>query len=134
MTLRDFYYTVKNKIKNFLGTKKQALTDEQRQYILSGINPEILRNYSIIYSPNHIYFKADKNGTNVSKGLEYKIASLDSRNLSFKERMKAIELNHLKKMNELYSSVVEVYNKGMSNLRDVFIYNMPDGALSVSFR
>ncbi len=134
MIFKDFYYTVKNKVKDFLRIKKQTLTDEQRQYILSGINPEILRDYSIIYSPNRIYFKADKNGTNVSKGLEYKVASLDSRNLSFKERMKAIELNHLKKMNELYSSVVETYNKGMDSLRDIFIYNMPDGALSVSFR
>ena len=81
------------KLRNLFYKNKNNLTEEQRQYLLSGINPEILKAYNIIYSSNTLYFKADKKGTDISKGLEYKVSSSDSRKASFAERMKAIELN-----------------------------------------
>lgn len=121
------------KLRNLFYKNKNNLTEEQRQYLLSGINPEILKAYNIIYSSNTLYFKADKKGTDISKGLEYKVSSSDSRKASFAERMKAIELNHLKKLNEIYSSVVENYNKGMDKPRDILIYNGSDGSVRVSF-
>jgi hypothetical protein len=142
MGLKEFYQNLKEKVKNFFGINRgylEDLTEEQRNYILSGINPEILRDYSIVYSPRNIYFKADKNGTKINKGLEYKALTLDpnpsKRDIKqiFNERMERIKLDHLKKLNEIYSSIVETYNKGMDYLRDIFVQNKSDGSVIINF-
>lgn len=127
MNAKKFYNDLKEKVKNYFGWSKQNLTKEQRDYILSGIPREILENYKIIYSPEKIYFGANNGGTKI-RNLEYKL-----KNNSFYEKMKNIELNHLRKLNEIYSSVVETYNKGLDKLHDVLIQNKKDGSVKISF-
>lgn len=127
MNIKKIYHNLKERIKNYF-SDKNYLTDEQRDYIISGISPYLRENYKIIYSPENVYFKADKNGTRIKNDLEYRLKSN-----SFYEKMKMIKLNHLKRLNEIYSSVVETYNQGLNQLKDVFIQNKSDGSLIVKF-
>jgi hypothetical protein len=148
MNLKKIYLDLKEKVRNYFG-KEESLTKEQRDYVLSGINPEILDNYKIIYFPTGVYYKKHSGGTQIERGLEkklidYKIPFLGGKGNYFQDvcgkikkihydNMKTIRLNHLKRMNEIYSSVVETYNKEMKNMKDVLVENFSDGRVKVSF-
>jgi len=125
MGIRQFYQNLRERIRNFLGINKHYLTEEQRNYILAGISPNILKRYNIIYSPGEIYFKVDENGTKIGKGLE--LTTLKSE----LDESKKIELDHLKKLTQTYSSIVENYNKNLKDLSSIRIKDNSNGSIEI---
>lgn len=53
---KDIY----NSLKAIFFSKKEILTQEQINYILSGLSDSLLRDYQIIYSPPYVQMTLDK--------------------------------------------------------------------------
>ena len=153
MKIREIYKNLKEKAKDYFGLSEK-LTEEQLNYVLSGINQNILDKYKIVYSPNFLIFKPDEKGTRVENSLERKLINHDLRlkrdmpkkdylsylvNLkeeikkNHKKNMETLRLNYLRKLNEFYSKIVETYSNGMESLREIFVYNRADGSSKIKF-
>ena len=153
MKIKEFYKNLKEKVKDYFGLSEK-LTEEQLNYVLSGINQNILDKYKIVYYPNFLIFNPDEKGTRVENSLERKLINHDLKlkrdmpkkdylsylvNLkeeikkNHKKNMETLRLNHLRKLNEFYSKIVETYSDGMNSLKEVFVQSRNDGSLKIQF-
>ena len=146
----NLYKRLKSKILDYFNFKKKFdFSEEQLDYILSGMSLFIRKNYHINYSPSYIsFFNKERRPFRSlpKKNLERKLSSkypgdynensiknLRSLYLHHIKRLQEIQADHFKRLNEIYSRVIEAYNKGMNNLKDVFVENQSDGSLVFRF-
>ncbi|MCR4327007.1 MAG: hypothetical protein NUV46_00300 [Nanoarchaeota archaeon] len=158
MKIKEIYQNLKEKLKNYFW--EEDLTENQREYLFSGMNPEILEKFKIIYNPDKIRFIYSDSGT-AFKGLEKKVESLDNSPLNIsnvednkgsseyldslrreirenhKKNMETIRNNHLMKMGEIYSNFVgkisETVKGKIGNIKEYVLETFSDGKVRLSF-
>jgi len=153
------YRSLKEKFKRYFF--EETLTEEQRDYLLSGINPELLENFRIIYFPNRLRIISGEK-TILKNGLEKQLENLQPipfnlPNIEYKQNyenfssdeyitslkkqiyenhklnMRKIRLNHLRKMGEIYSNTIEKISEKVEGIKEYFIENLSDGGMRLSF-
>ena len=155
MKIKEIYRNVISKIKNYFNFRNESSSDLQN-YFVSGVSPNVLNSYRILYSPDRTKFIRDSSGTKFSKTLETKLENveLDFKLLdSFKREekieylkrleesikgahirnMQRIKMNHLKSLGNIYSSVVEKMNKTVENVKGYIFESLPFGGVRLSF-
>jgi flagellar motor switch protein FliM len=128
-----------NSFKAIFSPKKETLTQEQINYILSGFSDSLLRDYQIIYSPVYIQMTLDKKRTNFySKNLESKVEDKQLRFIerlreNFKRNMNQIKIDSLRNINRINSTIIETYKEGLDNIKNISIKERNDGSVIYRF-
>jgi len=159
MKIKKMYRSLKEKFKRYFF--EETLTEEQRDYLLSGINPELLENFRIIYFPNRLRIISGEK-TILKNGLEKQLENLQPipfnlPNIEYKQNyenfssdeyitslkkqiyenhklnMRKIRLNHLRKMGEIYSNTIEKISEKVEGIKEYLIENLSDGGMRLSF-